>query len=64
MSSEAVTDETDDKEEPLDEERTTTQLNIPTIAINIQLQIPETENADVYENLFKALRKHLLNPDE
>ncbi|MCY3681980.1 MAG: hypothetical protein OXH16_11325 [Gemmatimonadetes bacterium] len=63
-SSEAVTDETDDKEEPLDEEQTTAQLNIPTIAINIQLQIPETENADVYENLFKALRKHLLNPDE
>ncbi|MYD61566.1 MAG: hypothetical protein F4W91_11025 [Gemmatimonadetes bacterium] len=63
-SSEAVTDETDDQEEPLDEEQTTAQLNIPTIAINIQLQIPETENADVYENLFKALRKHLLNPDE
>lgn len=63
-SSEAVTDETDDKEKPLDEEQTTAQLNIPTIAINIQLQIPETENADVYENLFKALRKHLLNPDE
>ena len=63
-SSEALTDETDDKEEPLDEEQTTAPLNIPTIAINIQLQIPETENADVYENLFKALRKHLLNPDE
>jgi hypothetical protein len=35
----------------------------PTIAINIQLQLPETENPAVYENLFKALRKHLLNPD-
>ena len=63
-SSEAVTDETNNKQEPLDEEQTTVPLNIPTIAINIQLQIPETENADVYENLFKALRKHLLNPDE
>ena len=37
---------------------------VPAIAINIQLQLPETENPDVYENLFKALRKHLLNPDE
>ena len=36
----------------------------PAIAINIQLQLPETENPAVYENLFKALRKHLLNPDE
>ena len=37
---------------------------IPSIAINIQLQLPETENPEVYENLFKAMRKHLLNPDE
>ena len=37
---------------------------VPAIAINIQLQLPETENPAVYENLFKALRKHLLNPDE
>jgi hypothetical protein len=33
-----------------------------TIAINIQLHLPETENAAVYEELFKALRKHLLEP--
>jgi hypothetical protein len=36
---------------------------VPTIAINIQLQLPETENAAVYENLFKALRIHLLTPE-
>jgi hypothetical protein len=36
----------------------------PSITINIQLQLPETENAEVYEKLFKALRTHLLNPDE
>ena len=36
----------------------------PTIAINVQLQLPETEKAEVYENLFKALRKHLLSPGE
>jgi hypothetical protein len=34
----------------------------PQIAINIQLHLPETENAEVYEKLFKALREHLLNP--
>lgn len=34
----------------------------PQIAINIQLHLPETENAEVYEKLFKALRAHLLSP--
>jgi len=33
------------------------------IAINIQLQLPETENPKVYEQLFAALRKHLLESD-
>ncbi len=36
----------------------------PQIAINIQLHLPETENAEVYEKLFKALREHLLSPME
>jgi hypothetical protein len=31
------------------------------IAINIQLHLPETENPEVYENLFKALREQLLD---
>ena len=35
---------------------------MPQIAINIQLHLPETENAEVYEKLFKALREHLLSP--
>lgn len=35
---------------------------IPQVAINIQLHLPETENAEVYEKLFKALREHLLSP--
>ncbi|MEX0661533.1 MAG: hypothetical protein WEA58_08895 [Balneolaceae bacterium] len=34
----------------------------PQIAINIQLHLPETENADIYEKLFKALREQLINP--
>jgi hypothetical protein len=34
----------------------------PQIAINIQLHLPETENAEVYEKLFKALRENLLEP--
>jgi hypothetical protein len=36
--------------------------NVPQIAINIQLQLPETENIEVYEKLFKALREQLLSP--
>jgi hypothetical protein len=32
----------------------------PQIAINIQLHLPETENAEVYDKLFKALRENLL----
>lgn len=35
---------------------------IPQIAINIQLHLPETENAEVYDKLFKALRENLLSP--
>jgi hypothetical protein len=34
-------------------------LASPTIAINIQLQLPETDKPEVYEELFKALRRHL-----
>ncbi len=63
-SPETIPEETYPEHRPLDEKSTTAPPNIPTVAINIQLQIPETENADVYENLFKALRKHLMNPDE
>lgn len=37
---------------------------IPQIAINIQLHLPETENAEVYEKLFKALRENLLAPQD
>lgn len=35
--------------------------NRPTIAINIQLQLPESDNPEVYENLFKSLRKNLID---
>ena len=33
----------------------------PQIAINIQLHLPETNNPEVYRNLFKALKENLLN---
>jgi hypothetical protein len=36
----------------------------PQIVINIQLQLPETDNAEVYVNLFKALRENLISPKE
>ena len=31
-----------------------------TVNINLQLQLPATDDASVYDNLFSALRKHLL----
>jgi len=34
------------------------------ININIQLTLPETKDAGVYDNFFKALKKHLLTPEE
>ena len=36
----------------------------PSIAINIQLHLPETDNAEVYEKCFKALREQLISPEE
>ncbi len=32
----------------------------PQIAINIQLHLPETDNPEVYQNLFRALKENLL----
>ena len=51
---------------PLQSENTTSinRMNIPQVAINIQLHLPETDNADVYEKLFRALREQLINPKE
>ena len=40
-----------------------TQAN-PQIAINIQLHLPETDNPEVYQNLFKALKENLLSSGE
>ena len=31
----------------------------PQVTINIELKIPATENPDIYENFFKAMKKHL-----
>ena len=30
----------------------------------LQLQLPETENGEVYEKLFRALREQLLSPKD
>ena len=38
--------------------------SVPSIAINIQLHLPETDNAEVYEKLFKALREQLISPKD
>jgi hypothetical protein len=32
-----------------------------TLNVNLQLQLPATADADVYEKLFSAMRKHLIN---
>jgi hypothetical protein len=35
-----------------------------TLNVNIQLSLPETDNEDVYEKLFAALKKHLLDIEQ
>jgi len=40
------------------------QKGFNEIHINIQLHLPETNDAKVYDSLFKSLRKHLLSDDE
>ncbi|OAN89177.1 hypothetical protein A8B84_12945 [Marinobacter sp. EhC06] len=37
---------------------------VPTIAINIELHLPATDNPEVYDQLFKSLRKNLLSPED
>jgi len=37
----------------------------PALSINIQLQLPATENQEIYDKLFASLRKHLFpNPEK
>lgn len=35
-------------------------LVVPTVTINLQLHLPETENHEIYKKLFRALREELL----
>lgn len=35
-------------------------LVVPTVTINLQLHLPETENDEIYKKLFRALREELL----
>lgn len=35
--------------------------NAPAVNINIQLQVPETDNPEVYERFFKAMREYLFD---
>lgn len=37
---------------------------VPTIAINIELHLPATDNPEVYDQLFKSLRKNLMSPED
>ncbi len=36
----------------------------PSVAINIQLTLPITENEAIYDKLFASLRKHLFPREE
>jgi hypothetical protein len=36
----------------------------PTVTINIELQLPETENPEVYDSLFQSLRENLIEPND
>ena len=49
------------QEEPAPAPAPPAQQAAPTIAINIQLELPATDNAEIYENLFKAMKKHLFS---
>jgi hypothetical protein len=44
----------------LDPERTMVTTG-PAININIELQIPATENAEIYDKFFAAMKKHLFS---
>ena len=47
---------------PLEESvKPTTSLKPITININLQLQLPATENSDIYDALFASLKKNLLD---
>jgi len=39
----------------------TASSGVPVVNINIQLQLPATDDATVYDKLFAALKKHLLS---
>ena len=64
--------DTDKEDQPTEHIRTpypqstlsNSRVNIPQVAINIQLHLPETDNAEVYENLFRALKEQLIYPKE
>jgi hypothetical protein len=50
-----------DGEPPVRRKIITATQNRMTVNINIQLQIPATDKADVYDSFFAAMKKHLLS---
>jgi hypothetical protein len=64
ISTRDVTGENPINKEPEIQHQTQRTVNYdmkPSININIQLQLPESDNPEVYENLFKSLRKNLID---
>jgi len=59
----AVTEPTPTPSVPTPEQvaEVTTGIKPVTININIQLQLPATEDATIYDSLFSALKKHLFS---
>ncbi len=56
-------DEIEDKEEAPERKKALRRefavAGVPSVSINIQLQLPATDNEEIYDKLFAALRKHL-----
>lgn len=49
------------RRKPAHTQRPSADLSGPAVNINIQLQLPATEDGEIYDKLFAALKKHLFS---
>ena len=65
VSTEVVSEETKLDSTPQPKRNHSQHQGTPlTLNVNLQLQLPATENAEIYEKLFSAIKKHLIKADE
>jgi hypothetical protein len=50
-------------ESKIDDARKKLHRGILAVNINIELQIPATDNAEIYDKFFAAMKKHLFSPE-